>query len=158
MMIFVYQIHCGLVMPRDIQDLGHHWFMLRNNTCSLPSHDLKLCWCITFSWNSAKRWPSRSDLNLVYWKYVDACHHNKHFDEILVTIQEVFMFTASCAANNDDLVKLTTLHFCFIMTSSNGNIFRATGPLCGEFTGDRWIPHTKASNAVLWCFLWSVSE
>ena len=30
-----------------------------------------------------------------------------------------------------------------MMTSSNGNIFRATGPLCGEFTGDRWIPLTK---------------
>ena len=24
---------------------------------------------------------------------------------------------------------------CFMMTSSNGNIFRVTGPLCGEFTG-----------------------
>ena len=24
----------------------------------------------------------------------------------------------------------------FMMTSSNGNIFRVTGPLCGEFTGD----------------------
>ena len=42
-----------------------------------------------------------------------------------------------------------------MMTSSNGNIFRVTGPLCGEFTGHRWIPLTKASDAVLWCFLWS---
>ena len=83
-----------------------------------------------------------------------------------------------------------------MMTSSNGNIFRVTGPLCGEFTGpgefptqrpvtrsfdvslicvwingwvnnreagdlrryrghydrSRWIPHTKASDAELWCF------
>ena len=23
----------------------------------------------------------------------------------------------------------------YMMTSSNGNIFRVTGPLCGEFTG-----------------------
>ena len=30
-----------------------------------------------------------------------------------------------------------------MMTSSNGNIFRVTGPLIGEFTGLRWIPHTK---------------
>ena len=27
-----------------------------------------------------------------------------------------------------------------MMTSSNGNIFRVTGHLCGEFTGPRWIP------------------
>ena len=31
----------------------------------------------------------------------------------------------------------------FMMTSSNGNIFRVTGHLCGEFTGHRWIPHTQ---------------
>ena len=37
----------------------------------------------------------------------------------------------------------------------NGNIFRVTGHLCGEFTGHRWIPRTKASDAELWCFLWS---
>ena len=29
------------------------------------------------------------------------------------------------------------------------------GPLWGEFTGHRWIPLTKASDAELWCFLWS---
>ena len=45
-----------------------------------------------------------------------------------------------------------------MMTSSNGNIFRVTGPLCGEFTGHRWIPLTKASDAELWFFLWSVPE
>ena len=38
------------------------------------------------------------------------------------------------------------------MTSSNGNIFRVTSHLCGEFTGPRWIPLTKASDAELWCF------
>ena len=43
------------------------------------------------------------------------------------------------------------------MTPSNGNIFRVPGPLCGEFTGHRWIPHTKASDAELRCFLWSAS-
>ena len=36
------------------------------------------------------------------------------------------------------------------MTSSNGNIFRVTGSLCGEFTGHRWITVTKASDAELW--------
>ena len=43
-----------------------------------------------------------------------------------------------------------------MITSSNGHIFRITGPLCGEFTGHRWIPHTKASDTEIWCFLWSV--
>ena len=41
--------------------------------------------------------------------------------------------------------------FIGMMTSSNGNILRVTGPLCGEFTGHRWIPRAKASDAELWC-------
>ena len=36
-----------------------------------------------------------------------------------------------------------------MMTSSNGNVFRFTGPLLGEFTGHL----TKSSNAELLCFL-----
>ena len=48
---------------------------------------------------------------------------------------------------------------CLIMmTSSNGNVFRVTGLLCGEFTGPQWIPRTKASDAELWSFLWSAPE
>ena len=43
-------------------------------------------------------------------------------------------------------------------TSSNGNISHVTGHLCGEFTGHRWIRPTKASDARLWCFLWSGPE
>ena len=40
-----------------------------------------------------------------------------------------------------------------MMTSSNGDIFRITDHLCGEFTGHQWIPYTKASDVELWCFL-----
>ena len=47
--------------------------------------------------------------------------------------------TSQCLANH---VSVT------MMTSSNGNIFRVTGPLCGEFAGD----------AELWYFLRSVNE
>ena len=47
-------------------------------------------------------------------------------------------------------------NFLYNMMSSNGNIFRVTGHLCGEFTGHWLIPCTKASDAELWCFLGSV--
>ena len=43
----------------------------------------------------------------------------------------------------------TTYPAGFMMTSSNGNIFRVTDHLCGEFTGPRWIPRTMASDAVV---------
>ena len=38
------------------------------------------------------------------------------------------------------------------MPSSNGNIFRVTGPLWGESTGYRWVLLTKASVTELWFF------
>ena len=59
----------------------------------------------------------------------------------------------SCLLTSD-----TNLTTGFMMTPSNGNIFCFTGPLCGELTGHRWSPRTKASDAGLWCFLWSAPE
>ena len=57
-----------------------------------------------------------------------------------------------------EMVARTHGDFEYMMASSNENILRVTGHLCGEFTGHRWIPHTKVSDAELWCFLWSVPE
>ena len=51
-------------------------------------------------------------------------------------------------AHKCQIIMLCTV-YTIMMTSSNGNIFRVTGHLCGEFTGPRWIPRTKASNAEL---------
>ena len=55
------------------------------------------------------------------------------------------------------LYKIMVYHWG-MMTSSNGSIFRVTGPLCGEFRSHRWIPLTKASDVELWCVLWSMVE
>ena len=57
-----------------------------------------------------------------------------------------------------DASKLHLLDKVLMVTSSNGNIFRVTGPLWGEFTGHRWIPLTEAGGAELWCFLWSALD
>ena len=57
-----------------------------------------------------------------------------------------------------------TLHLCIMMTSSNGNIFHVTGPLCGEFTGllfylrlNKWVSKPsrrrwlETPSRSLWC-------
>ena len=54
----------------------------------------------------------------------------------------------------EGLAKTNSCLLVYMMTSSSGNTFRVTGLLCEEFTGHRWIPHTKASDAELWCLLW----
>ena len=66
----------------------------------------------------------------------------------------VHLQTDECNRNILQHKKMSRFIFSNIMmTSSNRNIFRVTGPLCGKFTGHRWIPLTKASDTELWCFL-----
>ena len=45
-----------------------------------------------------------------------------------------------------------------MMTSWNVKIFRAVGPFGGEFTGNRWIPLTKATDAEHWYFISSAPD
>ena len=78
------------------------------------------------------------------------------YGEIHMHVSANIVWGQSLASNN--AMRITGWSNCVMMTSSNGNIFRVTGHLCGEFTGPRWIPRTKASDAELWCFLWSASE
>ena len=39
-----------------------------------------------------------------------------------------------------------------MMTSSNGNIYRITGPLCGGFTGDRGLNKRLSKQLRRWLF------
>ena len=48
-----------------------------------------------------------------------------------------------CNSNFESAIFRRMLRIKMIMTSSNGDIFRVTGPLCGEFTDHRWIPLTR---------------
>ena len=64
----------------------------------------------------------------------------------------IFSYTDILVQDGSNSIMLT------MMTSWNGNIFCVTGHLCGEFTGHWWIPRIKASDAELWCFLWSAPE
>ena len=72
----------------------------------------------------------------------------------------VVILACRCIIDFGNLYLTAMGHLLFhpMMTSSNGNILRVTGHLCGEFTGPRWIPHTKASDAEFWCLLWSAPE
>ena len=50
---------------------------------------------------------------------------------------------------------VTIMIFHMMVTPSNANLFRVTGPLCGEYIGHWWIPLTKAGYGEPWCSLWS---
>ena len=69
-----------------------------------------------------------------------------------VTVMLSFSYVNECLVSVVLKAAADTVYVYHMMTSSNGNIFRVTGHLCGEFTGPRWIPRTKASDTELWFF------
>ena len=77
-------------------------------------------------------------MNLCYkshWFNIEGC-----FFILLVSKSTFFILKHIC------FVQLSIHEFSSLVdmiTSSNGNIVRVTGPLCGEFTGRRWIPRTQ---------------
>ena len=73
----------------------------------------------------------------------------------------LFIYVYSCSegnsmTNKDSITKRykhTVQNNEDMMTSSNGNFFLRYRPFVRGI--HRWIPLTKASDAELWCFLWS---
>ena len=57
------------------------------------------------------------------------------------------------------IYKFACLHtkysFRILQVHEHGNVFCS---LWGEYICHRWIPRTEASNAELWCFVWSAAE
>ena len=94
--------------------------------------------------------PPKMNLEMWVWMY---CNHVHGYLWISCTshtnIHTFFIF------NNDNKARrqwpLLGVRFPShtMMTLSNWNIFRVTGPLCSVFTGRRWIPRTKASDTEL---------
>ena len=126
----------------DVYITGQNWYdiVYNNNKCktaaTLVTHESRpkshlrkrVIRCLYCEYNG-EEWHC----NVIKWK----CH----FDGIFHT---GFIWSGQKQYQVDNVIKW--------------NMFRVTCPLRGESTGHRWIPLTKASEAELWCFLWSASE
>ena len=92
----------------------------------------------------------------VHMTTVTHIHRNTAQAIVYISLEYFRLCRKPCVGSRTcDMIIAERIH---MMTSSNGNIFRVTCHLCWEFTGHRWISHTKASDAELWCFLWSAPE
>ena len=143
--VFWFEFHWSLFLMVQLT-IFHQWFRKWLGDNQAVSHYLNQCWPSSLTHICATR-----------WRWVA---HKPPFYLFADDIFKAIFFNENCCI----LVQIS-LQFISrgptdgtMMTSSNGTIFRVTGPLCGEFTGPRWIPRTKASDAELWCFLWSASE
>ena len=98
-----------------------------------------LTWYPTNNWHLATRFLRR-----LYHHVILAWWNGYRFIWVLFPLRRLWCMPYTENLMHDDVIKR--------------NIFRVTGILCGEFTGHRWIPRTKASDGKLWCFLWSAGE
>ena len=71
-----------------------------------------------------------------YWSFMKESGGDGRINVITI-MRKVFPF-------HDDVIKWKKI--------------RVNGPLWGISTGHRWIPVSQASEAELWCFLWSAPE
>ena len=86
------------------------------------------------------------------FKYICFLHHSS-------TVWYSTQLKSPVIEDSDPFILHSRWYDCWWhVTSSNGNISRVTGHLCGKFTGQRWIPSTKATDTELWRFLWSAPD
>ena len=151
----------------------HHWVLLGElGKCILSSDfqgtvdqsdpnkrtDGHILW--PHQWHFYKRWRNNGRRwfplapNWLVWNW--CCHTKKKWE---IGARELRLWSGSDvqSSRRSPCVSFQAKRK-HMMTSSNGNIFRVTGHLCGEFTGPRWIPRTKAGDTELWPFLSSASE
>ena len=98
----------------------------------------------------SQNWPKITTSDHVHQIFITSC---TWFKRGVLCDRGLSNFLSNCIHFASSIKYRVT--FNIMMTSSNGNIFRVTGPLCGGIHRSRWIPHTKASDAELWCLLWS---
>ena len=104
-----------------------------------------------------KEWLGAARQQVITWANVDQelCHHMSSLDHNAIRWDKFHSGTyARCRDNflyapSQPQTMLQCNDFspwlgAYMMTSSNGNIFRVTGPLCGEFTGPGEFPAQRA--------------
>ena len=72
-----------------------------------------------------------------------------------ITSGSIVCSTICSGADQHQMALLGPLLWHLMMTSSNGNIFRVTGPLWGEFTGHQWRGALIISLIYAWTNGWA---
>ena len=89
-----------------------------------------------YAWHPASKLPRRVEQR---YRHLLCPQSEERLNEIFTSIQ----FWKRCLVDENWIQNIWTQPNdldIYMMKSSNGNIFRVTGHLCGEFTGPRWIP------------------
>ena len=148
-----------------IKWISRHWSDATKPTYLYRLMDMDQTWNnfisrVNILWtNYLMRWSVMSNLRHVNLRDTIATDSDGQQDNqsVMTQISTVRIFLCKNAYVNTEGLNSLIKWLSYMMTSSNGNIFRVTGSLWVEFPGHRWIPLTKASDAELWFFslLWA---
>ena len=127
-------------------------------------HDVSKHWCI-FQWCASRGWFI-AHKNWTSWPVTSASRiiKGQQCDRRFFTMATYERCNNSIPHGLSVMVPSLITRFLLrytMMTSSDGNISRVTGPLCGEFTDHGWIPLTKPVTGIFSVFFihaWLNSE
>ena len=120
--------------------------------------------CVTWVWRGAKSLIYRlfaqqhaqatiktlKPLTLTHWEAIPLYSLKRggtfSYHDIIMKYRDYPLLNRTYDRIDDDVIKLKHLRNC------------VTGSLRWKSTGHRWITHTKASDAELWCFLWTAEQ
>ena len=155
------------LFPRHTQYLGHDLNLYYNN---IHQNRMGVVYTIWYHWVNLEFWlTSYINISFILVRrsitmftqtnfvcFVANCSGHQ-VAEIYMSVwiwaewQDLVCMTETCCGHTHNKTWRCKYR---MMTPSNRKIFCGTGHLCGEFTGHRWFPRTKASDAELWCYLW----
>ena len=150
----------------------HAFFSITLTHWRLVAHEFAMNWLTIGSiWLDFDTKPS-PDLMLTYfeWPYLGKLNSNGIFlskNAFECRSQNISHFVLTQKIDNSSCSNIAISHSPIVrwphagismMTSSNGNIFRVTGPLWGKQPVIGGFPSQRARDAELWCFLWCAPE
>ena len=109
--------------------------------CVFSPQIVSSSWCLTKLTSVSNRDQRLIVPTSIFNAWIDKFNNIKHPTKIIVIISlTCHHFYCWNGAHARLVLSATDIALWCMMTSSNGNIFRVTGPLCGEFTSPGEFP------------------
>ena len=98
-------------------------------------------------------------VDILHEIFLAVMHKLFPYHPLVLTMEAREYISSNCGSGDDVHVSDTTRNWWLLSWwRHHMETFSALLTRCAEFTGDRWIPLTDASDEELWRFLWSAPE
>ena len=135
------------------------------NTMASQITSLSIVYSTVYSGKDQRKYQSSATLAFVWGIHRGPVNspHKRPVTRKMSPFDDVIMPPALVEDRIVDVDHIVRCHYKYINDSQHDDVikwkhFPRNCPFVRGIHLSRWIPHTKASDAELWCFLWSASE